>query len=108
MIVCTPAARRQVAACSRPELVPPVAPSDDYVTLPYVTGEARIQVLERVPRHISRIADRVGVFAGKNHVGVDVVAVNPGAAGDWKLVTGYWKLEAGNWGVSAATRGVRN
>ena len=94
MIARTPAARRQVTACSRLEPQPQFSPAT--MMSPGCTAPAKvgIQVFQRVPRHLRRVADRVGVLAGEDHVGVDVVAVDPGATGERRLVAGCWKLVA--------------
>ena len=60
----------------------PVAPGHDDVARLHRAGEGRVQVLQRVRGDLGRVADGVGVFAGEDDVGVDVVAVFPGAAGD--------------------------
>ena len=63
----------------------------DHVAGANVGGKGRIQILQSMTGHLRRIGDGVGIFAGKNNVGIDPVAVFPDPAASFRLqVTGYW------------------
>ena len=95
MITFTPSPFRHVTACSRLDPRPSSARHDDVAGL-HVGREGRVEILQRVLRHLLLVFDGVGVLAGEDHVGVHVVAVFPDAAGE-DAIAGSWKLVAGSW-----------
>ena len=50
---------------------------DHHISELHLLGKCRIEVFQRVCGNVRLRLERIGVFAGKNHVGVDVVPVNP-------------------------------